>query len=54
MRPSLIFLLLLPLTACGLFAHKETRTLHKSSWRFSQRVVDILLNASSGLAEAMT
>jgi len=30
MRPILVLLLLLPLTACGLFASKETRALRKS------------------------
>ena len=29
MRPILLFLLLLPLATCGLFADKETRTLRK-------------------------
>jgi hypothetical protein len=30
MRPIFVLLLLLPLTACGLFANKETRALRKS------------------------
>jgi hypothetical protein len=30
MRPLILLVLLLPLTACGLFANKETRALRKS------------------------